>query len=163
MIDTAASPGLIFLLYGLFGWCAEIVWTASYDLVAGTRRAEGDVVGRVAMTRPERLRLQGRTYLWMLPIYGLGGLVFEAAYAHIGSWHVLLRCLTYALGAFAIEGAAGLLLKALTGRCPWDYSYNRTHVAGVIRLDYTPVWAIFGLALERVHVVLAAIAPVIRF
>jgi Putative ABC-transporter type IV len=162
MSASGAGPGLTFLLYGLFGWCAEIVWTAGYDLVSGTRRAEGDVVGRVPMTRPERLRLAGRTYLWMLPIYGAGGLCFELVYAQIGPWHWLLRGLVYAVGAFVIEGAAGLLLKALTGRCPWDYSYNRTHIAGVIRLDYTPVWAAFGLVLERVHAVLVSIAPHIQ-
>ncbi len=55
------------------------------------------------------------------------------------------------VGIFVIEAIAGLLLKVFTGRCPWDYSYARWHVGGVIRLDYAPVWFAFGMVLERVH------------
>ena len=149
-----------FLVYGLFGWCAEIVWTALYDAVTGTRRAAGDSVERVPATRAERLRLQGHTYLWMFPIYGAGGLAFERAYAAIAAWPWIARGVVYAAGAFAVEAATGFLLRRLTGRCPWDYSYARASaLGGLIRLDYTPVWFAFGFALERVHALIVALHP----
>ena len=34
---------------------------------------------------------------------------------------------------------------------PWDYSHARRHLHGLIRLDYLPLWAGAGLALEPVH------------
>jgi hypothetical protein len=144
-----------FLAYGMFGWCAEIVWTALYDAVAGTRRAAGDGVGRVPATRAERLRLEGHTYLWMLPIYGAGGLLFERVYAAIAAWPWPARGAFYATGAFAVEAAAGFVLRRASGRCPWDYSYARASaLGGLIRLDYAPVWFAFGFALERLHALL---------
>src|SRR5260370_22124962 len=98
----------------------------------------------------------------MLPIYGAGGLLFERVHAAVGGWAWPLRGGTYAIGAFAVEAAAGLLLRALTGRCPWDYSYARASVGGVIRLDYAPVWLAFGLMLERVHDTLVAVEAPLR-
>lgn len=140
-----------FLIYGLVGWCAEIVWTAAYELVSGTRKDPLDVRVRVPMTRPERWKLMGHTYLWMLPVYGLGGLAFEPCHELVRGWHWALRGLFYMVGCFAVEYVAGWLLRRLGGRCPWDYSYARWHVHGLVRLDYAPVWVVFGLALERVH------------
>lgn len=140
-----------FLIYGLIGWCAEIVWTALYELVTGTRKDPLDVTIRVRMTPPERWRLMGHTYLWMLPVYGLGGLAFEPLHELVRALPWLLRGSLWALGCFAVEYAAGLALRRLGGRCPWDYSYARWSVGGLIRLDYAPVWFLFGLALERVH------------
>ena len=37
------------------------------------------------------------------------------------------------------------------GRAPWDYSYARRHVDGLVRPDFLPLWALYGLALERLH------------
>jgi hypothetical protein len=151
-----------FVVYGLLGWCAEIVWTALYDAVSGTGRAPGDVVARVPLTRAERLRLSGRTYLWMFPIYGAAALGFEPAHDALRGAPWLLRGLVYAAAIFVVEGAAGLALKAAIGRCPWDYSYARWSVRGVIRLDYAPIWLLFGLMLERVHDFLVAVDGPVR-
>jgi hypothetical protein len=141
-----------FVAYGLFGWCAEIVWTALYDAVSGTRRAPGDTATRVPLDRAGRLRLEGKSYLWMLPIYGGGGLLFERAHDALAGQPWLLRGLVYCVGAFAVEAAAGWGLRLATGRIPWDYSYARASaLGGAIRLDYAPVWLAFGFALERVH------------
>jgi hypothetical protein len=154
---------LRFFLYGLIGWCAEVLWTASYDLVSGTVRDPGDRAGRVSASRGERLRLTGRTYLWMLPIYGAGGLLFERAHDALRATAWPLRALIYVAGFFAGEALAGLALKVLTGRCPWDYSYARLSVlGGVIRLDYAPVWMAFAFFLERAHDVLAAVEAPLR-
>lgn len=134
-----------FLAYAIVGWAAEIVWTASYALVRSLR----------ARTPVDRT-LAGRTYLWMFPIYGAGGLAFEHAHAAIATWPWVARGGVYMIGCFVIEAAAGAVIQAMTGRIPWDYSYARWHVKGLIRLDYVPVWFAFGMILELVE---RAIAP----
>jgi Putative ABC-transporter type IV len=147
-----------FFFYGLFGWLAEVVWTALYDAVTGTRRAAGDTHARVAATAGERWRLEGTTYLWMLPIYGGGGLVFERVHAAVALWPWYFRGAVYCVGAFAIEAASGWILKWVTGQIPWDYSYSRASaLGGAIRLDYVPVWFAFGMMLERVQAFIATL------
>jgi hypothetical protein len=142
-----------FVAYGLFGWCAEIVWTAGYALVRGTRRGQ-------PVPREERWRLQGHTYLWMLPIYGSAALLFEPAHDHLRAQFWALRGLVYMLGCFAVEALSGLVLKRAVGKCPWDYSYSRfSAIGGTIRLDYAPVWFSFGLVLERLHDFLLRVLP----
>lgn len=146
---------LRFFLYGVLGWAAEIVWTAGYELVSGTRKHPTDVRMRVVMTPPERWRLAGHTYLWMFPVYGLAGLAFEPCHAAVRAWPWPLRGLLWTVACFAVEYAVGWALRRTTGRCPWDYSYARWSVGGLIRLDYWPVWFTLGLLLERLHDALA--------
>ena len=140
-----------FLLYGIFGWCAEIVWTAAGAAVA-------------ALTAGRRIdaRLMGHTYLWMFPIYGGGGLLFELAHRSVAAWPWPARGLAYMLGCFTVEYGSGWLINRVAGKIPWDYSYNRWHVHGLIRLDYAPVWFAFGMILERVEVAVRAAGPVLR-
>jgi hypothetical protein len=139
----------IFVMFGLFGWIAEIVWTALYDFVSGTRRAQGDTAARVKSSPAVRWRLEGRTYLWMFPIYGAGGVLFVRVHAMIAAWPFAARGAIYCLGAFAVEAASGWILKIVTGRIPWDYSYAKSSaLGGAIRLDYAPVWFAFGMILE---------------
>ena len=153
-----------FVLYGLLGWCAEIVWTAAYDALAGDRPAVGSDgrVTRVPLDRAERLRLVGHTYLWMFPIYGLAALLFEPAHDAVRALPWVVRGAIYTVGIFAVEYVAGWALRRATGRCPWDYSYARFSVHGYIRLDYTPVWFVFGMILERAHDLMTAIEAPLR-
>lgn len=137
-------------LYGCFGWCAEIVWTALTDAVVAWRRGE-----RVDP------RLTGHSYLWVLPIYGGGGVLFEVVHGLVHSAPWLLRGTVYMLGCFGVEYATGWLIQRATGQIPWDYSAQRWHVRGLIRLDYAPVWFAFGLLLERVERFVRAAAPVL--
>lgn len=153
---------LRFLVYGLIGWCGEILWTALYDAVSGTTRAPGDAPGRVPLTPAGRLRLAGRTYVWMLFIYGGGALLFEPAHDALRGLPLLARGGIYTAGIFAVEYVAGFLLARATGACPWDYSWARWSVHGYIRLDYAPAWFLFGLFLERVHDTLVAVEPALR-
>jgi uncharacterized membrane protein len=142
---------LRFLSYGVFGWCAEIVWTAAYG-----------VVGAIAAGRRLDARLMGHTYLWMLPIYGGGGLLFEVVHGAIAPYPWAVRGAIYMVGCFVVEYISGWLIKVASGTIPWDYSERRWHVHGLIRLDYAPVWFCFGLLLERVEAVVRAIEPVLR-
>jgi uncharacterized membrane protein len=136
-----------FLIYGLLGWCFEIVWTAITDRVRG---AAGD------------WRLTGHTYLWMLPIYGLLAPLGEPLHNLLRHHFWLLRGLVYLAGIWAVEFVTGWLLRKLTGKCPWDYSHLRGNFQGLIALEYAPVWFLFGLGFERVHDALVRLTPALQ-
>lgn len=138
-------------IYGALGWSVEIVWTAVCALVTGARWDPAGHVRRVALTRDERLLLIGHTYLWMFPIYGFGGLAFETCHEIVRGWPWIARGALWTGLIFAVEYASGALLRRLTGRCPWDYGGARYSLDGLIRIDYAPLWFLFGLLLERVH------------
>ena len=118
-----------FLAYGVLGLGVEVVFTS---------------VGRALSTRDPRL--QGRTYLWMLPIYGAGGLFLERLHARLLRRKVPppVRALAATGAIFAWEYGAGSLLRALVGECPWKYERGIT-LGGCVRLDYAPFW--YGTAL----------------
>lgn len=124
-----------FVVYGALGWCTEVVFTGLADLA-----------------RRRDLRLPARTSLWMFPVYGLARPLFEPAHDLMRDRvPAPVRAGVYAAGFLAVEYAAGRALRALVGRVPWDYSRARLNVGGLTRLDYAPLWAAAGLALERVH------------
>ena len=96
--------------------------------------------------------LTGKTYLWMLPIWGAGGLCLEqlrhALVAADAGWG--LRGLAYVAAIYVIEYGSGWVLRAALGRCPWDYTGRGLHFRGLVRLDYAPAWFLCGLFFERV-------------
>lgn len=57
----------------------------------------------------------------------------------------------YGAGILGAEYASGLLLRGFVGHVPWNYGDARFSVDGLIRIDYFPLWAAFGLGLERLH------------
>lgn len=62
------------------------------------------------------------------------------------------RAAVYGLGILGVEYVSGRVLRRLTGSAPWDYGDARLAIGGgLVRLDYLPLWAAFGLGLERVH------------
>jgi len=137
-----------FILYGLGGWCGEILWTA--------------VTGKLLGRQPG-WKLAGTTYLWMFPLYGLIAPLYEPVHNALRARPWPLRALAYMAGFFSLEYASGWLLKRLTGTCPWDYTlYSRWHIHGFIRMDYAPVWALVGLGLEPVHDFLVRLTPAIQ-
>ncbi|HWC35606.1 MAG TPA: hypothetical protein VG650_12380 [Mycobacteriales bacterium] len=136
------------LVYGLAGWCSEIVTT-----------------GLRSYGRDRNLRLTGTTYLWMLPVYGLAAVLFEPAYgatkrAGTPWWG---RALLWTGGIYVVEAASGEVIRAVTGEVPWDYSRPRgvkpvpTHWRGLVRPAYAPVWFAVGLGMERLQELLARI------
>ncbi len=122
--------------YALLGWSTEVVFTAVEALAHGE-------------TRDARLR--GHTYLWMAPIHALSVVLYERVHDRVRERPTAHRALTYALGILAVEYTTGRLIRRATGVIPWDYT-GRTPLAigGGVRLDYAPLWAAAGLALERV-------------
>ena len=138
---------LRFIIYGLLGWCGEIVWTAAREKLSGQQQG---------------WKLRGTTYLWMFPLYGLIAPLYEPVHNALRAWPWPLRGVVYMLGFWAVEYLTGWLLKRLIGVCPWDYSHARWHVHGFIRLDYGPVWFLVGLGLEPVHDLLVQLTPAIQ-
>ncbi|HHU32808.1 MAG: putative ABC transporter permease [Zhaonellaceae bacterium] len=122
-----------FFLYGLIGWCIEITWTGFSSMLRGD------------------WSLAGKTYLWMLPIYGLGVLL-EPIHDYIRSWSWVLRGFVWLSLIWFIEFLTGGTLAVTVGTCPWDYSGKTPYsVLGLIRLDYAPAWFVLGLLFERLH------------
>jgi uncharacterized membrane protein len=138
---------LRFCIYGLLGWCWEVVWTALTEKAWGKQRD---------------WRLVGHTYLWMFPIYGLLAPLGEPIHNVLRSRPWLWRGLAYLMGIWVIEYVMGWLLLKLTGKCPWDYSRFRWNIQGIVTAEYAPVWFAFGLGFERVHDVLVKLAPALR-
>jgi len=136
-----------FVLYGLGGWCGEVVFTATTE----------------SLLRRD-WRLLGTTYLWMFPIYGLLAIFYEPVHDLIRDYPWWVRAVIWSLGFTAVELAAGWLIARFSGRCPWDYvaAGKRFAINPYIRWDFFVVWAAIGLALEPVHDYLVDITPAIE-
>lgn len=123
--------GARFVLYGMLGWIVEIVWT-----------------GLGSALRADR-RLRATTYLWMFPIYGVGGLLLEVALARLAGWGWLTRGMAAVALIYAVEYGTGWLLRRVVGAVPWDYSRSPWAIHSLIRLDYAPAWFVLVLLFER--------------
>lgn len=121
-----------FIIYGLSGLCAEVLWTGFFSMM------RGDV------------KLTGWTYIWMFPIYGLA-IFLEPIHDRIRRFSFILRGGVYTVLIFVVELTSGLLLKKLLGVCPWNYKSEPLSVCGIITLSYTPVWFTVGLLFEKMH------------
>ena len=117
-----------FMIFGVLGWCAEILWTGVCSFL----------LGDAALT--------AQTYLWMFPIYGCAALI-KPVYQKISSLPAVLRGCIYTAGIYFAEFFSGSVLKHF-GICPWDYSDAALNVNGLIRLDYAPIWFAVGLLFE---------------
>jgi len=127
------------VIYGLLGWAAEVGFTGMRDAVTGRHRT---------------WKLQGNSYLWMLPIYASAAVLFEPLHHGLRRRPAWQRAVAYAVGITAVEYAAGSTLRGAVGLVPWDYSEDSRFAlpGGAVRLDYLPLWALTGLAMERVSV-----------
>ena len=121
-----------FLAYGVLGLGVEVVFTS---------------MARALRVRDRRL--VGQTYLWMLPIYGAGGLLLERLHARLVRRGVSppLRALAATFAILAWEYGTGSLLRRALGECPWRYRRGVT-LRGYVRLDYAPYWYAAALLFE---------------
>jgi hypothetical protein len=122
-------------VYGALGVAAEIVFT-------GMRGAAAN----------RDWRLEGHSYLWMFPIYGSAAYLFEPLHDRLRGASIWQRAAAYSAGIMSIEYVTGIALRRAVGAVPWDYTGHGRFVlpGGATRLDYAPLWAVAGLALERV-------------
>ena len=119
--------------YSVVGFATEVAFSALHDV-----------------KRRETVRI--RTSPWMLPIYALVTPMFEPLHDRIRRrLPIAQRAAIYGAGFLATEYATGALLRRLKGEAPWDYTYARFHLHGLIRPDYFFFWAAAGLALEHLH------------
>ena len=122
------------MAYGAVGWLIEVVATGAHaSLVHNDRCATS------------------RTYLWMFPVYGLGGLLLESVRKRLRRWPVDARCLGYLPVIYGVEYGSGWLLRRGLGRCPWDYTGRRWHISGLVRADYAPLWFAVGHLFDRLR------------
>lgn len=84
----------------------------------------------------------------MFPIYGSAGFILPLFLKPLLKMPLFSRLIMYAVAIFMIEFLCGWALETFTGVCPWKYDKGY-HIMGYIRLDYFPLWAMFGLLLEK--------------
>ena len=128
-----SSKTWLFIVFGILGVFGEVVYTSLKSLV-----------------KERSLRLQGKSYLWMFPIYGLIALLFGPVHQFMSGWAWPLRGLGYMIVIYAVEYVAGELLKRLTGDYIWHYQ-GRYNLHGHIKLTHAPVWFAVGLLVERYY------------
>ncbi len=87
----------------------------------------------------------------MLPVYALLLPLFEPVHDALRGRPPALRASVYGTGFLAVEYASGLVFRRTLGDAPWDYTYAKRHVNGLIRPDYFFLWALAGLLAERLH------------
>lgn len=121
-----------FIIYGLLGLCAEVLWNGFGSLI------KGDIL------------LRGTTCIWMFPIYGLA-VFLEPVHYGIKHLPLIVRGGIYMLIIFAVELISGLLLRMVLGVCPWNYENKALSISGIITLYYAPVWFVLGLMFEKIH------------
>ena len=121
-----------FIIYGLLGLCAEVLWNGFGAML------NGDVL------------LRGTTCIWMFPIYGLA-VFLEPVHYRIKHLPLIVRGGIYMVLIFAVELICGLLLRLVLGECPWNYVNKTLSIGGIITLDYAPVWIVVGIMFEKIH------------
>lgn len=128
-----AGPLVRTAIYSAIGFATEVSFSALHDLKRG-----------------EKVRV--RTSPWMFPIYALITPLFEPLHDRVrNDLSAPQRATIYGAGFLMVEYATGSLLRGVRGEAPWDYSYARLHLHGLIRPGYFFLWAAGGLALEHLH------------
>ncbi len=122
-----SRPGQRFLAYGLAGWALDSLFVSMH-----TRRRRPSSILNV-------------------PVYGLAQPLFEPVHDRIRQRPLALRAAVYGTGILGVEFACGRLFRRFAGGVPWDYHGARFGIDGLVRLDYLPLWAAYGLGLERLH------------
>ncbi|HEV2755242.1 MAG TPA: hypothetical protein VG318_05640 [Actinomycetota bacterium] len=125
------KPGRL-AVYSAAGFGFEVAFSALHDAV---RR------------KPVRFR----TSPLMLSVYALLLPLYEPVHDGLRARPLPARAAAYGLGFLGIEYASGSLFRRALGEAPWDYTYARHHVNGLIRPDYFFLWAVAGLLCEPLH------------
>ena len=135
MEQSATQPISIywrFYIYALHGYFSEIGFTAIWEFVVNFN-----------------FKFPGNTSIWVLPIYGLSGLVMEEMFMRMkDKLPTLVRILIYTLWTYMWEFSTGFILKQF-GACPWDYTPFHGDFMGVITLEYAPLWFVGNYMVER--------------
>ena len=98
--------------------------------------------------RRRELKLNGKTSIWMFPIYGMASII-KPVFRWLKNKTLIIRGLIYTIMIFITEYTTGSFLKK-KNMCPWDYSSAPLQYKGIIRLDYAPLWFTSGLLFEKI-------------
>ena len=138
-LASAAVPiALRFLLYASLGVATEVVFTAFCARFGVVLTADMDDADARS-----GWRLKGHSFVWMLPIYGCGFLLFEVV-------HDLLRAVVYVALLYAVELVSSLALVRITGAHVWRW-VGRGAIGGHVHLAVAPLWLGMAMGLERLH------------
>jgi uncharacterized membrane protein len=127
MRASSRGRGRRALVYGLVGWAIDSLYVSA----------------RTGRRNPSSLL--------NVPVYALAQPLFEPVHDRLRARPVPLRATVYGVGILGVEYASGRALRRLVGHAPWDYTGARFAIDGLVRLDYLPLWAAFGLGLARLH------------
>lgn len=94
------------------------------------------------------VRAIGITYLWMWPIYGLGGELLALLRDAIQNPWLFVPAAVVTI--YAIEFGSGWALRKIIGRAPWDYGKARFGIMGLVRMDYLPFWFAVALGFDQI-------------
>lgn len=116
------------ILYALLGIATEVCFTAFKNLYYYNDWS-----------------LDGHTQLWIIPVYAVGGYLFEIIYIKIPYFYI--RIPIYLIFLYFIEYISGILLINILGYCPWEYT-DPGNIHGLVQLYYIPFWTIFVIGVD---------------
>ncbi len=128
------SPTIwLFIVFGVLGICGEVLFTGGQYLI-----------------QKRQWRLEGHSYIWMFPIYGLLAFLFDPVNQMVAGAPWFVRGFIYMVAIYIVEYVTGALLTKLTGAHIWQYT-GKYNLHGQIQLAHAPVWFIIGLLVERYY------------
>ncbi|HNR31350.1 MAG TPA: hypothetical protein PKI11_10715 [Candidatus Hydrogenedentes bacterium] len=140
---NARRTWIRFLIFGVLGLAFEVFGTGLSQLRRG------------------RIVMRGYSSPWMIPVYGMLGVIFWPIAARLREWRIPLplRAVVYMLGIFAVEFVSGMIFLAVglnkiggsRETAVWDYSGDPYALYGQISLRFVPAWYFLGFIAERVY------------
>jgi len=125
-----------FVKFATLGVTTEIIFTATVSAIDAIKKKQ-----------KINWSMLGFSYIWMIPIYGSAAFLAPVIFPHLEPFNLLVRMLIYGLTILIVEYITGFIIRAITGRCPWHYE-SKWAIHNLIRLDFLPLWMIFGLVIE---------------
>lgn len=129
-----------FIAFASLGLLIEVVFTGIHSLLVLKNKSA-----------------QSKTYLWMIPIYGIGGILLQInrdILVSLGT-PLLVRAIMHVIIIYVVEFVSGIGLHYLIGRCPWKYVVSETHeeihrfsIMGFVRVDYVFFWYVLALVFD---------------
>lgn len=120
--------------YGMLGMLMEVIFTGIYSIVVHND-----------------WRAKSTTYLWMAPIYGIGGFILELTNGILSGWPGPVASLVYVVLIYIMELSSGYVLLKLLGRKVWDYGASRWTPLGLINFRFAFYWYILAICFHYWH------------
>lgn len=122
-------------LYALQGYFIEVTFTAICNLA-----------------ETGSLELRGCSSIWSLMIYSITTISMERINAFLKplGWPLAAIAFVHMCCMYVCEFTSGCLLRTI-GACSWDYGDFMFNVAGLVTLEYAPLWYLLGVIFEKVY------------